>query len=133
MVKFCFVAVLLFAQLSNWITSAEGPSAVIEACSNGLLDDDEADVDCGSECPTLCRIGMRCASHFDCNSLRCGEENNRCEQDVVYIRRLVASSGASGASGASGSTGPSGASGGIKKKICRTCMIQYHMILIYMI
>ena len=53
MVKFCLVAVLLFVRFSNWVTSAEEPSVVIESCSNGVLDDDEADVDCGSECPTV--------------------------------------------------------------------------------
>lgn len=112
MTNFHFVVLLVYAWLGVWFASAEGPSTTIEACSNGVVDDDEADVDCGSECPTLCRVGMRCASHFDCNSFRCDEEINRCALDVVYVRRLMAGSGASGSSGSSGGTGPSDASGG---------------------
>ncbi len=40
-------------------------------CTNGVKDDNEADIDCGDECFELCNIGMQCNNDFDCHSWKC--------------------------------------------------------------
>ena len=50
------------------------------SCSNGLLDDDETDVDCGGEC-SPCGVGSACKTGGDCRSARCN--NEQCEGNVV--------------------------------------------------
>ena len=41
-------------------------------CANGVLDGNEADVDCGALCPTKCIVGQRCQINLDCRSQVCG-------------------------------------------------------------
>jgi hypothetical protein len=71
-------------------------AAVKNSCNNGIKDANEADVDCGNSCFSLCDIGMRCDVDFDCNSWKCHE--GKCSEDQQSIRFLSASGG-SGASG----------------------------------
>lgn len=75
----------------------------INTCSNGILDDNEADVDCGGDCFQLCETGMRCKQDFDCDSWKCHTINNICIEDKDTMR-FLSSSGASG--GASGGASP---------------------------
>ena len=37
-------------------------------CSNGVKDENEADVDCGESCYALCGLGKTCNSYLDCES-----------------------------------------------------------------
>src|SRR5437879_2642950 len=54
-----------------------GPDlATIASCSDGKLDGDESDIDCGGSCPTRCDDGKTCLHGSDCKSADC--INNRC-------------------------------------------------------
>jgi hypothetical protein len=48
-----------------------------EHCSDGKLDYEETDVDCGGYCGASCVAGQLCASHGDCTSCECGTDS-RC-------------------------------------------------------
>ena len=84
---------------------------VTNTCTNGVKDDNEADVDCGQDCFQLCRTGQHCISDFDCDSGSCLTTRNwfstklssSCGSLQQY-RFLLGSSGSSGASGPANAT-----------------------------
>ncbi|MGB0679748.1 MAG: hypothetical protein ACPGUV_08820 [Polyangiales bacterium] len=43
---------------------------VADSCSNGVIDADESDVDCGGRC-LACALGAQCQAHNDCSSAAC--------------------------------------------------------------
>ena len=56
----------------------EPPLSTAETCSDGVLDGDEADVDCGGSRCGACSTGASCRVGFDCEGLSC--LNGRCQQ-----------------------------------------------------
>jgi hypothetical protein len=54
-------------------------SCVPASCSDGILNQDEADADCAGACPTRCVEGQHCDSSADCAAtLFCAETTTRC-------------------------------------------------------
>jgi hypothetical protein len=45
---------------------------VVPTCSDGIIDGDESDVDCGGSCGAGCGVGKRCQSSADCTVARNG-------------------------------------------------------------
>ncbi len=67
-----------FNAIPNDVTTGSdgGPRATVtpvvsDLCSDGLLSDNEADIDCGEHCGTGCTAGQRCQDDGDCASLVC--------------------------------------------------------------
>jgi len=94
-----FVYICIFFTITNRAIAINN----LDTCSNGVKDDNEADVDCGDECFSLCGIGMHCKNNYDCSSWKCNNITYTCIRDEKIIRFLSAS-GASGASGGAAQT-----------------------------
>jgi hypothetical protein len=65
-----FACVLLF-------TVPWGCVVVTPPCSDGVLDGNESDVDCGGSCGATCADGQRCLGNADCRGGVCGGDG-RC-------------------------------------------------------
>ena len=48
-----------------------------ETCVDGILNQDETDVDCGGSCPNKCVVGQSCIVNSDCQSGTC--DLNTCQ------------------------------------------------------
>eukprot|EP00727_Mastigamoeba_balamuthi_P000962 m51a1_g10863 putative cysteine protease domain containing protein (1058) ;mRNA; r:26430-31553 len=58
----------------NWIGHTSHPcTCITDSCFNGYLNFNEADVDCGRDCPGKCKEFQKCWSNSDCLSGVCGK------------------------------------------------------------
>ncbi len=53
-------------------TSATGDTSGEASCSDGILNQDESDVDCGGSCPP-CEVGQSCIDPLDCTTMACAD------------------------------------------------------------
>ncbi len=58
------------AEATNTEAPAEAPEKAEPSCDDGLLNQDETDVDCGGSCPA-CADGLSCKTDSDCQSQDC--------------------------------------------------------------
>ena len=59
------------------VTISSGASA---QCSNGVIDTDETDLDCGGPtCGATCDLGLNCNANTDCQSGYCDPNSNTCD------------------------------------------------------
>jgi hypothetical protein len=56
---------------NNCDMSTRKCSVKIVSCKNGVIDTNEADVDCGGVCKLKCNDGSSCTKDSDCNSRKC--------------------------------------------------------------
>jgi hypothetical protein len=68
------------ADLSGSVDAGDSDFASIDLCHNGVLDDGEADVDCGGVCATACANNSHCLAASDCASKICNLKTNKCVQ-----------------------------------------------------
>jgi hypothetical protein len=68
-------------------TPDAGPDAraLPETCTNGVLDPDESDVDCGEVCGSNCAAGRRCQDHDDCTAEAVCAEGPRTAEGKVSV------------------------------------------------
>lgn len=72
----------IFASFAG--ADSEGPEVKLNICNNGVLDDDETDVDCGGICVKsgkVCGILGKCKAHTDCANGICGEQGKCGHED----------------------------------------------------
>ena len=49
-------------------------AAPAESCSDGVMNQDETDVDCGGTCGSTCMVGDMCGANGDCTTDICGAD-----------------------------------------------------------